>query len=179
MDLNLFPKDSRHFAKKKKIINKYKKNTQLPNSVNLVHSCERLSFPAYSWLSWRTTQTLLMLRKRESREKLKEKERMMDIWSLMMPNSLSQVLFLSLFIYIFFFYSYFSKNLHSQSWWPKNWREIFFRYLKSQHPGLNVGSPSRLVATVMVLCRDNGCSFLFLLPVSCLCFLCPILWAGS
>lgn len=39
--------------------------------------------------------------------------------------------------------------------------------------------PSLVVSTVTVLCWDNGCSFLFLLPVSCLCFLCPILWTGS
>ncbi len=35
--------------------------------------------------------THLMLRKRENRERLKEKERMMVTWNLMMPSSLLQV----------------------------------------------------------------------------------------
>lgn len=34
------------------------------------------------------------------------------------------------------------------------------------------------VTIVTVLCWDKGCSFLFQHPVSCLCFLCPILLIG-
>lgn len=47
-------------------------------------------------------------------------------------------------------------------------------------PGSRRWLPAPLaVAIGTVLCRDNGCSFLFQLPVSCLCFLCPILLIGS
>lgn len=178
MYLNVFSKHSRHLT----ICNLSKMITGLTKSVNPSNSYQHLSFPLNSWLSWRTMLTLLMLRKRESREKLKEKERMMDIWSLMMPNSLSQVQSLSLFLFpylsILFFLLHSPFHLLFPSCWLKDCTQIF-KDLKSQHPPVNVGLPSRVVATVMVLCRDNGCSFLFLLPVSCPCFLCPILWAGS
>lgn len=117
----------------------------LTDCVNRRNSCQHLSFPLNSWLSWRTMLILLMLRKQESREKLKEKERMMDIWSLMMPNSLSQVLCLSLFFYLHCFSFFLLISFHflpltlitfhilSPSWWLKDCRQIF-RDLKITAP---------------------------------------------
>lgn len=114
-----------------------------------------------------------MQRKQGNRERLKEKERMMAIWNLMMPSLLLQVqysfifLFSPLFLFLLIIYSSSVSVISRFSGILRVW--------KITAPSL----PSLVVSTVTVLCWDNGCSFLFLLPVSCLCFLCPILWTGS
>lgn len=102
------------------------------------------------WSSLRTTRIPLMLRRPGSRGRRRGSGRTMVTWSRTMLSRWSRVrLFLSLCA---------SVRIPISSLWE---RELAPPVLPAP----------RGVAMATVLRSDNGCSFLLLLPLSCLCFL--------